>query len=226
MNFLQISRVSFDRVAENIITCLSCGVPRKISWTSRRISEKMSDLTITVVQFWKTPVRESFRIVPRCDGTYQGHRAFCHIHREQSVWYFSSSMIGRGSKPWGDLELRRQYEVGSPSMFSCPCRLAYHRKIQQPKRETVSSGWSPCGPSGAWIPDMNPDIPLDFPCILKIFDILLRFERRVHECGTWPTLEGHLSCLLFLCPIVAMLLKQKRLFYPYRIWPDRQHPFR
>ena len=40
MNFLQISRVSFDRVAENIITCLSCGVPRKISWTSRRISEK------------------------------------------------------------------------------------------------------------------------------------------------------------------------------------------
>ena len=40
MNFLQISRVSFDRVAENIITCLSWGVPRKISWTSRRISKK------------------------------------------------------------------------------------------------------------------------------------------------------------------------------------------
>ena len=140
MNFLQISRVSFDRVAENIITCLSCGVPRKISWTSRRISEKMSDLTNTVVQFWKTPARDSFKIVPRCDGTYQGHQAFCHIHREQSVWYFSSSMIGRGSKPWGDLELRRQYEVDSPSMFSCPCRLAYHRKIQQPKREAVSSG--------------------------------------------------------------------------------------
>ena len=132
MNFLQISRVSFDRVAENIITCLSCGVPRKISWTSRRISEKNCQAWPSQ---WSNFERHPPEILSKLyDGTYQGHQAFCHIHQEQSVWYFSSSMIGRGSKPWGDLELRRQYEVDSPSMFSCPCRLAYHRKIQQPKK--------------------------------------------------------------------------------------------
>lgn len=31
MNFLQIGRISLLSVAENIITCLSCGVARKIS---------------------------------------------------------------------------------------------------------------------------------------------------------------------------------------------------
>ena len=34
-----MSRISLARVAENIITCLWCGVTRKISWTSRRISK-------------------------------------------------------------------------------------------------------------------------------------------------------------------------------------------
>ena len=38
MNFLQTGRISFDSVAENIITCFECGVARKISWMSRRIS--------------------------------------------------------------------------------------------------------------------------------------------------------------------------------------------
>lgn len=38
MNFLQTGRMSFDRVAENIITCFECGVARKISWMSRRMS--------------------------------------------------------------------------------------------------------------------------------------------------------------------------------------------
>jgi hypothetical protein len=39
MNFLQVVRMSLERVAENIITCLWWGVARKISWTSRRMSE-------------------------------------------------------------------------------------------------------------------------------------------------------------------------------------------
>ena len=38
MNFLHVTRMSLDRVAENIMTCLWCGVDRKISWTSRRMS--------------------------------------------------------------------------------------------------------------------------------------------------------------------------------------------
>jgi len=38
MNFLHVTRISLDRVAENIMTCLWCGVDRKISWTSRRMS--------------------------------------------------------------------------------------------------------------------------------------------------------------------------------------------
>jgi len=38
MNFLQTGRMSFDSVAENIITCFECGVARKISWMSRRMS--------------------------------------------------------------------------------------------------------------------------------------------------------------------------------------------
>ena len=38
MNFLQTGRMSLDRVAENIITCFECGVARKISWMSRRMS--------------------------------------------------------------------------------------------------------------------------------------------------------------------------------------------
>ena len=38
MNFLQTGRMSFERVAENIITCFSCGVARNISWMSLRMS--------------------------------------------------------------------------------------------------------------------------------------------------------------------------------------------
>lgn len=38
MNFLQIGRISLLSVAENIMTCLPCGVLRKISCTSLRIS--------------------------------------------------------------------------------------------------------------------------------------------------------------------------------------------
>jgi hypothetical protein len=38
MNFLQVVRISFDRVAENIMTCLWWGVALKISCTSRRMS--------------------------------------------------------------------------------------------------------------------------------------------------------------------------------------------
>lgn len=38
INFLQTGRISLLKVAENIITCLPCGVLRKISCTSRRIS--------------------------------------------------------------------------------------------------------------------------------------------------------------------------------------------
>mmetsp|Transcript_8954 Transcript_8954/g.33413 ORF Transcript_8954/g.33413 Transcript_8954/m.33413 type:complete len:201 (+) Transcript_8954:669-1271(+) len=38
MNFLQTGRISLESVALNIMTCLSCGVILKISWTSARIS--------------------------------------------------------------------------------------------------------------------------------------------------------------------------------------------
>ena len=38
MNFLQTSRISWFRVAENIMTCFSWGVCLKIIWTSRRMS--------------------------------------------------------------------------------------------------------------------------------------------------------------------------------------------
>lgn len=38
MNLRQTGRISLLSVAENIITCFECGVLRKISWTSRRIS--------------------------------------------------------------------------------------------------------------------------------------------------------------------------------------------
>lgn len=38
MNFLHVIRMSLARVALNIMTCLWCGVARKISWTSRLMS--------------------------------------------------------------------------------------------------------------------------------------------------------------------------------------------
>ena len=38
MNFLHVTRISFANVALNIMTCLWCGVARKISCTSRRMS--------------------------------------------------------------------------------------------------------------------------------------------------------------------------------------------
>lgn len=41
MNFLQMGRMSLASVAENIMTCLLCGVALKISWTSERMSASM-----------------------------------------------------------------------------------------------------------------------------------------------------------------------------------------
>lgn len=43
INLRQTGRISLLSVAENIITCFECGVLRKISWTSRRISVKWWD---------------------------------------------------------------------------------------------------------------------------------------------------------------------------------------
>lgn len=37
-NLRQTGRISLERVAENIMTCFSWGVARKISWMSRRMS--------------------------------------------------------------------------------------------------------------------------------------------------------------------------------------------
>ena len=39
MNFLQTGRISLPKVALNIMTCFSCGVARKISWTSLLMSK-------------------------------------------------------------------------------------------------------------------------------------------------------------------------------------------
>ena len=38
MNFLQTERISGLSVAENIMTCFSCGVSLKMAWTSERMS--------------------------------------------------------------------------------------------------------------------------------------------------------------------------------------------
>eukprot|EP00962_Isochrysis_galbana_P027936 scaffold8791_cov98-Isochrysis_galbana.AAC.5 len=38
MNFLHTARISVESVAENIMTCFSCGVALKISCTSLRMS--------------------------------------------------------------------------------------------------------------------------------------------------------------------------------------------
>ena len=43
MNFLQTGRMSLLSVALNIMTCFSCGVARKISCTSRRMSGKENE---------------------------------------------------------------------------------------------------------------------------------------------------------------------------------------
>lgn len=220
MNFLQISRVSFDRVAENIITCLSCGVPRKISWTSRRISEKNC-------QAWPSQWSNFERHPPEIlSKLYQGAMELTKGIKH-FVTFIENKVFDIFQVQWSvaDQSLEATWSCDDNMRWILlQCFLVLVDWHTTEKYSNLKNG-SPWG-SGAWIPDMDEHIPWDFPCILKIFDILLRFEKRVHECGTWPTLEGHLSCLLFLCPIVAMLLKQKRLFYPYRIWPDRQHPFR
>ena len=49
MNFLQIVRTSLERVAENIMTCLWCGVWVKMPWTSRRMSVESGKRTFTSV---------------------------------------------------------------------------------------------------------------------------------------------------------------------------------
>lgn len=47
MNFLHTPRISFESVAENIMTCLWAGVARKIDWTSLRMSERVSSIQMT-----------------------------------------------------------------------------------------------------------------------------------------------------------------------------------
>lgn len=50
MNFLQTGRMSLESVALNIITCFSCGVALKISWTSRLMSvESRTKASVNVV---------------------------------------------------------------------------------------------------------------------------------------------------------------------------------
>lgn len=46
MNFLQMGRISLESVAENIMTCLSCGVILKMSCTSLRMSARQEATTI------------------------------------------------------------------------------------------------------------------------------------------------------------------------------------
>ena len=52
MNFLHTGRISLDSVAENIMTCLSCGVILKISWTSARMSSCSSILSHSSRMKW------------------------------------------------------------------------------------------------------------------------------------------------------------------------------
>ncbi len=48
MNFLQMGRISWDSVAENIMTCLSCGVCLKMSCTSARMSAQAQAACVEV----------------------------------------------------------------------------------------------------------------------------------------------------------------------------------
>lgn len=48
MNFLQMGRISLESVAENIMTCLSCGVILKMSCTSPRMSAQRASKTIGI----------------------------------------------------------------------------------------------------------------------------------------------------------------------------------
>lgn len=52
MNFLHTGRMSLLSVAENIMTCLPCGVLRKISCTSRRMSEKKREEQSISIVLW------------------------------------------------------------------------------------------------------------------------------------------------------------------------------
>ena len=63
-------------------------------------------------------------------------------------------------------------------------------------------------------------LPWSVRGILKIFRIPLKSGKQVHECDTWQQLKlGHR-----LVPTVEGLPKRKRLSYPYRTWPGREHP--
>lgn len=66
INFLQTGRISLLKVAENIITCLPCGVLRKISCTSRRISVKEKSYTYRykLYAFWKYIIKN----LPSCSN--------------------------------------------------------------------------------------------------------------------------------------------------------------
>mmetsp|Transcript_12054 Transcript_12054/g.30713 ORF Transcript_12054/g.30713 Transcript_12054/m.30713 type:complete len:205 (-) Transcript_12054:208-822(-) len=65
MNFLQMGRISLESVAENIITCLSCGVSLKISCTSERMSRASSILSHSSRTKWRTPSSFSEPSLPR-----------------------------------------------------------------------------------------------------------------------------------------------------------------
>mmetsp|Transcript_24220 Transcript_24220/g.67809 ORF Transcript_24220/g.67809 Transcript_24220/m.67809 type:complete len:205 (-) Transcript_24220:150-764(-) len=57
MNLRMTGRTSFESVALNIITCLSCGVALKISWMSARMSSCSSILSHSSRMKWRTLLR-------------------------------------------------------------------------------------------------------------------------------------------------------------------------
>lgn len=67
INFLQTGRMSLLNVAENIMTCLLCGVLRNISWTSRRISIRY--MSKRMVKLWNLFGRPLFCFnLPNCSN--------------------------------------------------------------------------------------------------------------------------------------------------------------
>ena len=95
MNFLQTGLMSLERVALNIITCFSCGVARKISCTSRRMSEILTRLRI------RTQIARMRFVGPlkHQEKTHPAARASCRTRRGQSASGSSAAASWSGSGP-------------------------------------------------------------------------------------------------------------------------------
>ena len=100
MNFLQTGRISLPRVALNIMTCFSCGVARKISWTSLLMS-KIKDC------YCSSKTLETF--LPSCSSILShSSRTKCFRFLRESFLLLTRARIRPGvpTMMWGQLFFR------------------------------------------------------------------------------------------------------------------------